>query len=297
MFAACPESPRRIPQNPQLLTHNHHKETPMSTLRSPSPAISPSHAIYPDLADQHVVVTGGATGIGAAFVEAFAAQGARVSFLDIAQDEGQALAQQLQGSKHPALFQHCDLTDIAGVTQTFEQLHQTRGSTDILINNAANDTRHEMAQVTSHSFDANVAVNLKHVYFCAQAVVPAMRAQQRGVILNLGSISWHLALPQLALYMTAKAGIEAMSRGLARELGPHGIRVNTLIPGAIKTPRQMRLWHTPEAEAKILKGQCLPRRVEPLDVANLALFLASSNAGACTGREYYVDGGYFGDGA
>ncbi len=259
--------------------------------------MSSSSAIYPDLADKRVVVTGGGSGIGAAFVEAFAAQGAQVSFLDIAQADGLALQHKLAGAKHPVKFVHCDLTQVDAIAQVFAQLHQEVGATDILINNAANDVRHTMEEMTSERWDANIAVNLKHLYFCAKAVVPAMRKAGGGAIVNLGSISWHLALPKLAIYMTAKAGIEAMTRGLARELGPDHIRVNTIVPGSIKTPKQTLLWHTPEAEAKIFNGQCLKERVEPEDVASMALFLASNSASRCTGREYFVDAGYYGDGA
>lgn len=257
---------------------------------------SPS-AIYPDLAGKRVVVTGGGSGIGAAFVEAFAAQGAKVTFLDISQSDGLALQEKLKTSAIAPTFRHCDLTDTDSLVRTFEQIHQQAGSTQILINNAANDVRHKLADITSSQWDANVAVNLKHLYFCAQAVVPAMQKEGEGVILNLGSISWHLALPNLTMYMTAKAGIEAMTRGMARDFGVNNIRVNTIIPGAIKTPKQTLLWHTPEAETKIFNGQCLKERVMPEDVANMALFLASGSAGKCTGREYYIDAGNYGDGA
>lgn len=259
-------------------------------------SLTPS-AIYPDLAGKRVVITGGGSGIGAAFVEAFVAQGARVTFFDIADRDGLALQEKLKTAAHPPLFMHCDLTDTDSVLKTFEQIHQQTGNTEILINNAANDVRHSLADVTSSQWDASIAVNLKHLYFCAQAVVPAMQKAGGGVILNLGSISWHLALPNLTMYMTAKAGIEAMSRGMARDFGTNNIRVNTIIPGAIKTPKQTLLWHTPEAEAKIFNGQCLKERVMPEDVANMALFLASKSAGKCTGREYYIDAGNYGDGA
>ncbi len=254
-------------------------------------------AIYPDLVDKRVVVTGGGSGIGAAFVEAFAAQGARVSFLDIADSDGMALQEKLKAAKHSPKFVRCDLTDLDSVASVFNAIHKNMGTTDILINNAANDVRHNMDEITSAKWDASIAVNLKHLYFCSQAVVPGMRARGGGVILNLGSISWHLALPNLTMYMTAKAGIEAMTRGMARDFGTDNIRVNCIIPGAIKTPKQTLLWHTPEAETKIFNGQCLKVRVEPEDVANLALFLASKSAAKCTGREYYIDAGNYGDGA
>jgi D-xylose 1-dehydrogenase len=259
--------------------------------------MTPPLAIYPDLADKHVVVTGGGSGIGAAFVEAFVQQGALVHFLDIVDIDSKALEGKLAGAKHPPRFIHCDLTNTNAVASVFAAIHKESGGTEVLINNAANDNRHTLADVADAQWDASIAVNLKHLYFCSQAVVPAMRAAGGGVILNLGSISWHLALPNLAMYMTAKAGIEGLTRGLARDLGPHGIRVNCIIPGSVKTRKQTLLWHTPEAEAKIFNGQCLKVRVEPEDVAAMALFLASKSAAKCTGREYYIDAGYYGDGA
>ena len=256
-----------------------------------------SWATYPDLTDKRVVITGGGSGIGAAFVEAFAAQGAKISFLDIADADGLALQEKLKNAKHPPKFIHCDLTDLDGVAGVFDAIHKDVGATDILVNNAANDVRHNIEEITSAKWDASIAVNLKHLYFCSQAVVPGMKAAGGGVILNLGSISWHLALPNLTMYMTAKAGIEAMTRGMARDFGTDNIRVNCIIPGAIKTPKQTLMWHTPEQEAKIFNGQCLKLRVEPEDVAAMALFLASKSAAKCTGREYYIDAGYYGDGA
>jgi len=252
------------------------------------------HATYPSLANKHVVITGGGTGIGVAIVEAFARQGAQVTFLDIASEASQALEAQLADLPQPPRFRYCDLTDLTALVDTFTDIEHTSGAADILVNNAANDDRHQLQNVTPAYWDERIAVNLRHQYFCAQAVAPAMRAKRSGVILNLGSISWHLAQANLSIYMTAKAGIEGLTHGLARDLGADGIRVNCIIPGAVRTPRQERLWHTPEAEAVILQGQCLQTRVEPHDVAALALFLASDNAAKCTGREYFVDAGWYG---
>ena len=252
------------------------------------------HATYPSLAGKNVIITGGGTGIGVAIVEAFARQGARVTFLDIATEPSRELEAKLADLPQPPRFRHCDLTDLAGLATTVADIEASVGATDILINNAANDDRHQIENVTPAYWDERIAVNLRHQYFCAQAVAPAMRARKSGVILNLGSISWHLAQANLSIYMTAKAGIEGLTRGLARDLGVDGIRVNCIIPGAVRTPRQERLWHTPEAEAVILQGQCLQLRVEPEDVAALALFLASDNAAKCAGREYYVDAGWYG---
>ena len=248
------------------------------------------NAIYPGLAGKRVVVTGGGSGIGAGIVEAFARQGARVHFLDIAEQESFALQAALAILPTPPSYIRCDLTNLDKVASVFADI----GPVDILINNAANDDRHQVGNVSPGYWDNRMAVNLRHHYFCAQAVVPGMREQGGGVILNFGSISWHLALPELTLYMTAKAAIEGMTRGLARDLGPHNIRVNSIIPGAVRTPRQEALWHTPEEEARILAGQCLPQRVEVEDVAALALFLSSDAAMRCSGREYYVDAGWYG---
>jgi NAD(P)-dependent dehydrogenase (short-subunit alcohol dehydrogenase family) len=253
-----------------------------------------AYASYPDLADKCVVVTGGGSGIGAAMVAAFAGQGARVWFVDIAEQPSQALAQSLSGAQHPPVFVHCNLADLEAIAAAFAAIEQSAGAVDILVNNAANDDRHDMRDVTPAYWDERMAVNLRHQFFCAQAVTAGMRGKGQGSIINMGSISWHLALPNLSLYMTAKAAIEGLTRGLARDLGPHGIRVNCVIPGAVRTPRQQQLWHTPEEEVKILAAQCLRERVDAEDVAAMVLFLASDNAAMCTGRDYFVDAGWYG---
>jgi NAD(P)-dependent dehydrogenase (short-subunit alcohol dehydrogenase family) len=251
-------------------------------------------AIYPSLADKRVVVTGGGSGIGAAMVEAFARQGAKVFFLDIADAEGRALQSRLGAVAHPPLFHRCDLTDIDAVQATFSAIEDFGGPVNVLVNNAANDDRHEIGAVTANYWDQRIAVNLRHQFFCAQAVSGGMRAAGQGVILNLGSISWHLALANLSIYMTAKAGIEGLTKGLARDLGQFNIRVNCIVLGAVRTPRQMTLWQSPESEAKVVAGQCLPQRIDPAHVAAMALFLASDDAARCSGREYYVDAGWYG---
>ena len=242
---------------------------------------------YPSLTGKRVIVTGGATGIGAGMVEAFAHQQCRVAFLDVAVDEGQALATRLETPR----FYHCDLTDLDALAMTMAAVEAELGGIDVLINNAANDDRHDIAEITPAGWDATMAVNLRHLFFAAQAAVPAMRRAGGGAIVNLGSISWHLGLPELALYQTAKAAIEGMTRGLARDLGRDGIRVNTIVPGNVQTPRQQR-WYTPEAEAEIVKAQCLDGRIQPADIAALALFLASDDARMCTAHEYFVDAGW-----
>ncbi|MDR5783967.1 SDR family NAD(P)-dependent oxidoreductase [Caballeronia sp. LZ065] len=253
-----------------------------------------SFAIYPSLEDQCVVVTGGGSGIGAAMVEAFAQQGARVFFLDVADADSQQLEQTLARERHAPKYLHCDLRDTAAIEQSFDAIASEAGRIDVLVNNAANDDRHQWDNVSATYWDERMAVNLRHQFFCAQAAAQRMRTQRRGSIINMGSISWHLALPELTLYMTAKAAIEGLTRGLARDLGEHGIRVNTVIPGAVRTPRQMKLWQSPESEARLLAQQCLHERIDPEHIARMVLFLASDDAARCTAREYYVDAGWFG---
>ncbi len=250
-------------------------------------------AIYPSLAGKRVLITGGGTGIGEALTEAFVRQGARVAFIDIADAPSQALEERLaDGANHAPLFRHCDLTDVEQLRSVIGGIVEELGGIDVLVNNAANDDRHAIADVTPEYWDNRIAVNLRHLFFAAQAVVPSMKQAGGGVILNFGSISWHLALPDIVLYQTAKAGIEGMTRAMARDLGEHGIRVNTIVPGGIKTPRQDMLWHDDGETARILANQCLKERVLPADVAALTLFLASDDARMCTGHDYFVDAGW-----
>lgn len=250
-----------------------------------------SGAIYPSLAGRLVVVTGGGTGIGAAMTEGFARQGARVLFLDVAEEASHALAADLSDCTPPPVFLPCNLLDLEVLRSTLAEVMAEHGAIDVLVNNAANDDRHALAEVTPAYWDERIGVNLRHLYFAAQAAAPGMRERGRGVILNLGSISWHLGLPDLSIYETAKAGIEGMTRALARELGADGVRVACIVPGNVKTPRQMK-WYTPEGEAEIVDAQCLKGRIEPSDVAALALFLASDDARFITGHEYFVDAGW-----
>lgn len=251
-------------------------------------------AIYPSLRHKRVVITGGGSGIGASFVEAFAHQGAQVFFLDIAVSESEKLIDSLDHCDYRPKFYPCDLCDIASLKAVFQAIEEEAGAVQVLVNNAANDDRHVLADVTPDYWDERIAVNLRHQFFCAQAVSPGMRRMGGGVILNLGSVSWHLAMGNLSIYMSAKAGIEGLTRGLARDLGADGIRVNCIVPGDIRTPRQSKLWHSPEAEAKIVAAQCLNRRINPRHVASMALFLASVDAECCSGQAYFVDAGRFG---
>ena len=243
-------------------------------------------AVYPSLQGKRVLITGGGSGIGAGIVEAFAQQGSNVIFFDKLSEQSEELA-----SATGAHFERIDLTDTAATTQMIQQLIEAGGPIDVLVNNAASDDRHGIDDVSESYWDDRLNVNLKHQFFCAQAVAAGMRAKGGGAIVNLGSISWHLALPGLILYETCKAAIEGLTRSLARELGDGNIRVNCVVPGNIRTARQMQ-WYTPEGEAEIVKAQCLKLRLEPRDVAALVTFLASDDARGMTGHEYFVDAGW-----
>lgn len=251
-----------------------------------------SRAIYPSLRGKRVIVTGGGSGIGAGLVEAFVMQGAKVAFVDVAENESRALVERLGAiGDHMPVFRRLDLTDIDALKRVFDELQGELGGVDILVNNAANDDRHVIADVTPAYWDERMNVNLRHQFFAAQAVIPAMKAAGGGAIINFGSISWHLGLPELILYQTAKAAIEGMTRSLARDLGRDNIRVNAVIPGNVKTPRQEK-WYTPEGEAEIVAAQCLDGRIMPADIAALVLFLAADDARMCTGHNYWMDAGW-----
>lgn len=244
-------------------------------------------AVYPSLAGKRVVVTGGGSGIGAGLVEAFARQGCETIFVDVLEQESACLVAQLNDAPIRTAFHRLDLTDLAAVEIFFKSL----GPIDVLVNNAGNDDRHELKDITPAYWDERMAVNLRHMLFSAKAVAPGMKARGGGAIINFGSISWHLGLPGLLLYETAKAGIEGMTRALARELGPDNIRVTAVVPGNVKTPRQTK-WYSPEDEAQIVDQQCLKGRVLPEHVAALVLFLASDDGRMCTGHEYWIDAGW-----
>lgn len=244
-------------------------------------------ARYPSLEGRRVVVTGGGSGIGAGLVEAFARQGAEVIFADIAEKDSNALVAQLADAPIPPVFYRLDLTDLAAIDVFFQSL----GPVDVLVNNAGNDDRHALADITPAYWDDRIAINLRHMLFAAKAAAPGMKARGGGAIINFGSISWHLGLKGLLAYETAKAGIEGMTRALARELGEGNIRVTCVVPGNVKTPRQMK-WYTPEDEAQIVAQQCLKDRLLPEHIASLVLFLASDDGRMCTGHEYWIDAGW-----
>jgi NAD(P)-dependent dehydrogenase (short-subunit alcohol dehydrogenase family) len=250
-------------------------------------------ARYPSLANRTVLVTGGASGIGATLVERFAAQGAKVGFIDIDAAAGQALAARLAAtSVHAPLFVAADLTDIAALERAIDAARRRFGPIGVLLNNAANDTRHAVDATTPESWDAGIAVNLKHQFFAARNVARDMKAAGGGSIVNFGSVSWMLKLPGMPVYTTAKSAVQGLTRSLAREWGPFDIRVNTLVPGAVMTERQLRLWIDEAARRQILDAQCLKRLLAPDDIAAMALFLAADDSAMCTGQDLIVDGGW-----
>lgn len=262
-----------------------------SELENDIPA-GPGAASYPSLRGRTALVTGGASGIGAAIVTRLAEQGVAVAFLDIAQAQGErtaALVAERTGT--PVHFVPCDLTDIAALRAAIDAVHARLGDISILVNNAASDDRHDIADVEPEYFDERMAVNLRHQFFAAQAVRPGMARAGRGAIVNIGSHAWYLGAKSMSVYLMAKAGVAGLTKALARELGPEGIRVNHVVPGWVMTERQRRLWWTPEAEVRRREGQCIPAEVSADDVAQMVLFLASDAARSCTNQTYFVDGG------
>jgi NAD(P)-dependent dehydrogenase (short-subunit alcohol dehydrogenase family) len=244
-------------------------------------------ATYPSLKNEAVVVTGGASGIGASIVEHFAGQGARVGFVDLDEGAGRALA-----AKTGAAFIACDLRNVEALRAALARFEGDNGPPLALVNNAARDDRHAIEDVTVDYWDERMATNLRHQFFAAQAVIPAMRKRKRGAIVNVGSISWRLALGGMPAYVTAKSAVEGLTRGLARDLGPDGIRVNCVVPGWIMTERQIKLWLTPEGEADLMTKQCLKEKLYPPDVARMVLWLAADDGRMVTAQSFVVDGGW-----
>ena len=249
-------------------------------------------AVYPSLKDRVVVVTGGASGIGESMVEAFARQDAQVVFFDIQDEAGDGLVRRLAetGLRRP-VYCRCDLTDIDALRKTVGEVLERFPRVDVLVNNAGNDTRHSMEEVSSASWDQTIAVNLKHYFFMTQALAPSMRGAG-GSIINMGSISWVIPSMDMPVYNTAKAAIVGMSRSFAHQLGADNIRVNCVMPGAILTERQRRLWFNDAYQTKILGSQALKRLIQPDEVARLVLFLAADDSSAITNQSYIVDGGW-----
>ncbi|MBU1312508.1 MAG: SDR family oxidoreductase [Alphaproteobacteria bacterium] len=249
-------------------------------------------AIYPDLKEKTVLITGGASGIGAALVEAFAAQGAKVGFLDRDETAGAALSDALAAKGQQVRFVPVDLRDTERLRAGIETVRAELGGITVLVNNAAHDERHATEEVTEAYFDDRIATNFKHQFFASQAVLPDMKAAGGGAIICMSSISWMAGFGGMALYTASKSAVIGLIRSLARDFGPFNIRVNAVSPGWIMTQRQLDLWLTPEADAMRQERQALKQRLLPADVAKLALFLASDDARVITSQNYIIDGGW-----
>jgi NAD(P)-dependent dehydrogenase (short-subunit alcohol dehydrogenase family) len=249
-------------------------------------------AIYPSLRDRRVLVTGGASGIGASIVEHFVAQGSRVGFIDLDEASAERLMASLGDRREAAQFAKADLRDIAALRQAIDRLRgRLGGSFNVLVNNAARDDRHGIDQVTPEYWDERMATNLRHQFFAAQALKDEMIAAGGGSIVNFTSISFRMAAPGMPVYLTAKAAVIGLTRALARDLGSHHVRVNSVMPGWIMTPRQIELWLTPEAEANLIKSQCIPEKLYPPDIARMVLWLAADDSRLVTAQTFVVDGG------
>jgi NAD(P)-dependent dehydrogenase (short-subunit alcohol dehydrogenase family) len=249
-------------------------------------------AQYPSLTDRTVLITGGATSIGACLVQQFAAQGAKVGFIDIDVAAGQALAKSLAGGRHAPLFVEADLTDIPALEAAMDRVRQHFGPITALLNNAANDRRHSIEETTPEAWDACIAVNLKHQFFAARNVAADMRQAGGGSIINFGSLSWMLKQGGMPVYTTSKSAVQGLTRSLARDFGPFNIRVNTLVPGWVMTEKQLRLWVTDAAREDIARGQCINQPVLSEHIARMALFLAADDSAMCTAQNFVVDGGW-----
>jgi D-xylose 1-dehydrogenase len=250
-------------------------------------------ARYPSLHHRAVLVTGGATGIGESLVRHFARQGSRVAFLDIQHEPAEKLVESLAAEGCPApFFLRCDLTDLAALETSVGHVLAEFGGIDVLVNNAANDQRHAIDAVTPEFWNNSMAVNLRAQFFMIQAILPAMRAGGRGSIINMSSICWMVPSTGFPVYIAAKAAVVGLTRTFAHELGPAGIRVNAVLPGAIATEKQRRLVYTQEYQAEIFSRQALKRELLPDDVARLVLFLAADDSSAITNQSYVIDGGW-----
>ena len=248
-------------------------------------------ASYPSLNDKVVIVTGGASGIGATIVENFLQQGSKVAFLDIDKELGKKLIEKYDNYKHKPIFKYCDLTNIDNLKQSIEEIKKESGLVSILVNNAANDERHSIDSVTEDLWDDRMNINLKHYFFAIQSVYKDMKELGDGKIVNIGSFSWMLGIGNMPGYTTAKSAIMGLTRTIARDLGEFNIRVNCVVPGWIITERQKKLWLTPEIEEEQLKRQCIKRMLLPNDIAKTVLFFSSDQSSGCTAQNYVVDGG------
>ncbi|MFJ6322780.1 MULTISPECIES: SDR family NAD(P)-dependent oxidoreductase [unclassified Rhizobium] len=251
-------------------------------------------AQFPDLKDRTVLITGGGSGIGAALVEGFARQGAKVAFVDIAEEPSKALAAKLSAqSAYPVSFYHADLLDVGQIRNTVAAIESDLGAIRVLVNNAAWDDRHDIDTTTEEYWDNSQSINLKQVFFVSQAAAPGMRAAGGGAIINFSSIVFKMNPPALSSYAAAKSGIIGLTKSFAGRLGPENIRVNAVLPGMIVTERQLELWLTEDGMAKTIDRQCLKRVLKAEDLVGPVLFLASGCSGAMTGQSVIVDGGIF----
>jgi NAD(P)-dependent dehydrogenase (short-subunit alcohol dehydrogenase family) len=248
----------------------------------------PRFASYPSLRDRVVFISGGGSGIGASIVEHFVEQGAKVAFVDVDEAASTALVKRLGGKP---LFLRCDVRDVKAYQAAIAKAASKLGAITVLVNNAARDDRHKLEEVTPEFWDERIAVNLRHQYFAIQAVAPGMRAAGGGAIVNFTSVSFVGMTPNLSVYQAAKAGAIGMTRGLARDLGGDGIRVNSVMPGWIMTERQIALWLTPEGEASLMAAQCLKEKLYPPDIARMVLWLAADDSRMVTAQNFMVDGG------
>ena len=252
----------------------------------------PSYATYPSLAGRSVLITGGASGIGASFVEHFVRQGARVAFLDVDDGHAASLCASLGEVVCPPRFVHCDVTDLAALQAAIVEARGAIGPIAVLVNNAANDVRHALDDVDASAFERSVAVNLRHQVFATRAVIPDMRQLGGGSVICLGSTGWMLKNGDYPLYAMAKAAVRGFVNGMARELGKQQIRINSLVPGWVITDKQARLWLDDAGRAEIARAQCMPGFLLAGDLARAALFLAADDSRMCTGQDFIVDGGW-----
>jgi D-xylose 1-dehydrogenase len=250
-------------------------------------------ASYGSLKEKRVFVTGGGSGIGASIVAAFAEQGARVAFVDIDVEASLALCEEItRDGREKPIFRQCDIRDISALQEVIRELAADIGDFEVLVNNAGNDQRHTLQEVTVDYWNDRIAINQRPMFFTCQAVAEGMKKRGGGSIINLGSTSWHIANGGYPVYTTTKAAVSGLTRGLARDLGPYNIRVNTVTPGWVMTERQLKLWVDEEGEKLIDRSQCLKGRVMPWHVARMVLFLASDEATMCSAQEFIVDGGW-----
>ncbi|MEQ1751042.1 MAG: SDR family oxidoreductase [Prosthecobacter sp.] len=253
------------------------------------------YARYPSLVDRTVFITGGADGIGSAMVEQFAGQGSRVAFVDKNVMYATATIQRCidAGAAHAPLFYEVDLLDIDALKTACASAIHDFGSVSVLVNNAANDDRHDWQDMTPEYFDDRINTNLRHYFFTIQALAPQMIAAKHGSVINIGSSSYMMQEDFFPGYAIAKSAVEGITRTMARAFGPHGVRVNTVLPGWVPTERQLTKWWSPEGEEGTMRDQAIKRRIMPEEFAQMVLFLAADDGAACTAQQFLVDGGRF----